>query len=212
MNHPGTAPEVAPEIAPEIAMARMRWRAAGESLFPALISDPASYSAAVEAIGAIASGLRGRNAQLADLARAVAAPDQEAADLGVQVPPGVPVPLIVAVACGMRERDLIAEQAHRERTDAVDRARAAGSAWAVLQGPERIEELTLDEPGAPTAARYLHLDTGAELQVGIDGWCAEPFRIEVLPADGATATTVSFAEREPWIQEFLRARAELDGR
>lgn len=193
-----------------VAAARARWRAAGDSLFPALVSDPSGYSGAVAAIGAVTAELGRRDAGLDDLVEAVNAPDRLVAELGVRVPPGVPVALLVAVACGMRERDLITEQVRRDRSDAVARARAAGSPWAVLQGPERIEDLTGGESGGPAGCVHLHLPSGTEVRAMVDPWSREPFRIDVIPSDGTTPTDRSFDDRAAWLAEFHRVRDEVD--
>jgi hypothetical protein len=194
----------------EVATARMRWRAAAESLFPTLVADPSGYAGAVEAIGAVASALGRRNADLDDLVDAVAAPERLVAELEVRVPPSVPVALLVAVACGMRERDLITEQVRRDRSAAVARARATGSQWAVLEGPERIEDLTGGDAGGPAGCIHLHLPSGTELRATVDAWSREPFRVDVIPSGGTTPTGRSFTERGAWLDEFHRARADVE--
>ncbi len=199
-----------PVASSEVAVARMRWRAAGESLFPTLIADPSAYAGAVEAIGALASALGRRSADLADLVVAVNAPERLAVELGIRIPGGVPVALLVAVACGMRERELIAEQVRRDRAAAVERARAAGSHWAVLQGPERIEDLTGGEGGGPAGCTHLHLPSGTELRATVDAWSREPFRVDVIPSGGTTPSGRSFTDRAAWLAEFHRVRADVD--
>lgn len=199
-----------PVAPPEVAVARTAWRAAGESLFPTLIADPAGYAGAVEAIGAVASAFRRRAAGLTDLVEAVNAPERLVAELGVRVPPGVPVALLVAVACGMRERDLITEQVRRDRDAAVARARAAGSPWAVLQGPARIEDLTGGEAGGPAGCCHLHLPSGTELRATMDAWSREPFRVDVIPPGGTTPSGRSFTDRPAWLAEFHSVRADLE--
>jgi hypothetical protein len=193
---------------PSIATARMRWRAAGESLFPTLVADPSTYAKAVEAIGALAAALGRRRAGLAELAALLDAPEPLVVDEGIVLPPGVPVPLLVAVACGMRERQLISEDVCREREAAIAAARAAGAVWAVLQGPERVEDLTGGESGGPAGCVHLHLPSGSELRATIDVWSEEPYRLDVLPASG-TPTGRSYADREAWLAGCREAYAEL---
>ncbi|GAA1840331.1 hypothetical protein GCM10009836_19580 [Pseudonocardia ailaonensis] len=192
-----------------VAAARARWRSAGESLFPTLVADPSTYAEAVEAIGAIAAALGRRRAGLAELAALLDDPEPLLAEEQLRVPPGVPVPLLVAVACGMRERQLISEGVCRERAAAVARARAAGADWAVLQGPDRVEDLTGGEFGGPAGCLHLHLPSGTELRATIDVWSGEPFRLDVLPS-GGTPTGRSFADRETWLEGCRAARAAVD--
>ena len=94
---------------PEVVVARMRWRAAGESLFPTLIADPSGYSGAVEAIGAVASALRRRAAGLTDLVEAVK-------DGGFIIDP-----TDAGALAGAVER-LAADRTSRERMGAAGRA------------------------------------------------------------------------------------------
>lgn len=195
---------------PGLTAARMRWRAAGESLFPTLTADPSGYAGAVEAIGAMASALRQRNARLEDLVAAVASPEGLVAELGVRVPPGLPVGLLVGVACGMRERELITEQVRRERSTAITRARENGSSWAVLHGPDQVEDLTGGMAGGPAGCTHLHLPSGAELRATVDAWSREPYRVDVVPAGGTAPTGRSFTERGAWLEEFHRARDEIE--
>lgn len=200
-SYPGSGP---------VAQARLRWRSAGDALFPALVSDPTSYAGAVEAIGSVASELGARHADLDDLVAAMDAPDGLVAELGIPVPAGVPVGLLVAVACGMRERELITEQVRADRAAAVAQARDIGSRWAVLQGPERIEDLTGGDAGGPAGSAHLHLPSGTELRATVDAWSREPFRVDVIPSGGTTPTGSSFSDRAAWLDAFHRARAEVD--
>ncbi len=203
---PVTRPGVA---RPDMAMTRMRWRTAGESLFPSLMADPALYAGAVEAIGALAAEFGRTGAQLDDLVTAFTDPGPVLDAAAVQVPPGASPALLVGVACGMRERDLISEQVRRDRDDAIERASAAGSAWAVLNGPERIEDLTGGGAGGPAGCTHRHLSSGTELWASVDAWSPEPFRIDVL-APGTAPAGRSFTERAPWLAEFHRCRAEIE--
>jgi hypothetical protein len=196
----------------EVSRARRQWRAAAESLFPALIGDPVTYAAAVEVIGDVADRLGRDDAQLTDLAAAMAAADQLVAELDVRVPPALPVALLVGVACGMRERELIAQEVRRMRREAIEGARASGDRWAVLQGPERIEDLTGGFGGGPAGCTHLHLSSGTEVRATVDAYSPEPYRIDVIPADGSTPSSSSFRARAAWLAEFHDRRAALDVR
>ncbi|MBN9099912.1 MULTISPECIES: hypothetical protein [unclassified Pseudonocardia] len=200
-----------PVASPEVAGARRRWRSAGESLFPALITDPSAYAGAVEVIGAVAAELGRRGAGLDDLVAAMNAPEHLLDELRIRVPGGAPGELLVAVACGMRERDLIAGQVRRDRAAAVARARESGSHWAVLQGPERIEDLTGGEAGGPAGCTHLHLPSGTELRATVDAWSSEPFRVDVIPSGGTTPSGRSFTDRAAWLAEFHRVRGDVEG-
>lgn len=196
----------------DLAGARRQWRSVAETLFPALMTDPAGYAGAVEAIGAVAAAFTARSAGLAELAVAFAEPERCLADLGVPMRPGVPPILLVATACAMRERVLIAEDVRRCRSEAVRRAREAGRCWAVLQGPEQVEELTGGGTGGPSACSHLHLPSGTELRATIDAWSTSPFRVDVIPADGGAPSGAAFGRREPWLTEFAQRRCEIEQR
>lgn len=191
----------------DVAAWRSRWRAAGESLFPTLMNDPPSYAGAVETIGALATELGRRDADLPALVAVMAAPDAFLAECGLR-PGAVPAGLLVGVACGMRERDLIAEEVRREHHAAIEGARATGSAWAVLAGPEAIEDVT-GGPGGVACCTHLHVASGVEIRATVDAWSPEPYRVDVIEAGVVPPRGASFTRREPWIAEFHRYRAEI---
>ena len=64
----------------------------------------------------------------------------------------------------MRDRELGARDAGRRRDDAVAAARAAGAAWAVVDGPADAAELTV--------GRWvrMHLASGAVVEATADPW------------------------------------------
>lgn len=190
----------------EVVTARARWRAAADSAFPALIADPAAYARAIATIGAIAADLRDRDTGLADLAAAMAAPD-DLRPATAPPPPGIPMALLVGVACGMRERDLIAQRVRDDRRRAIDAARDAGRAWAVLEGPERVEQLDGGLTGSACCV-HLHLPSGTELRAAVDSWSPEPYRVGAV-GPGASGETV-FAAREPWLAEVERLRSAIE--
>ena len=150
---PSAAMDPSPAVSPpaDVDQWRRRWRAAAESLFPALMADPPSYARALESIGTMAAQLGRRRADLAALAAAMAHPERFVADCGLHPPLAAPAALLVGVACGMRERDLIAEEVRRDHQAAIDRARAEGNPWAVLNGPESIEDVTGGASGVAAA-------------------------------------------------------------
>lgn len=209
VNPAATDPAPAPDPSGDVEMWRRRWRAAGEALFPTLVADPASYARALESIGAMAAELGRRGAGLPDLAAAMADPERFVADSGQTPSGGVPATLLVGVACGMRERDLIAEQVRRDHRAAIEAARASGSAWAVLNGPASIEDVT-GGAGGVAGCVHLHVPSGAELRASVDAWSTEPYRVDVIGVGAIPPRGTSFARREPWIAEFHRCRAEID--
>jgi hypothetical protein len=100
------------------ALARIRWRAAEDRLYPTLIADPAAYERALAAVQAVLQELRLRCADAADLVAVEEAPDEL---IAAALPAGVPAPvdLLVGAACAMRDREI-----------SVQRASAPGSSAA----------------------------------------------------------------------------------
>jgi hypothetical protein len=194
----------------EVARRRAQWRAAAQSLFPTLVADPVSYARTVETIGVLAAELGRRGAGLEDLAQVMADPHGFVAQVGQAPPAPVPLALLVGVACGMRERDLIADQVRSGHRVAIERARATGSEWAVLNGPEFIEDLTGGTTGVGSCT-HLHVPSGTELRATLDAWSPEPYRVDVIGPAGVSPDGGSFTRREPWIERFWRCRAEIGG-
>ena len=191
-----------------VAAARSRWRAAAESAFPALIADPRAYARALEAIGAIAADLRRRDADLPDLAAAMDR-SEDYRSVATAAPPGIPMALLVGVACSMRERDLIARRVRDDRRRAIDDARAAGRPWAVLEGPARVEDLTGGATGSACCV-HLHLPSGSELRAAVDAWSPEPYRVDVVNPGADAPTGAAFTAREPWLAEVARLRSAVE--
>ncbi|QJY46125.1 hypothetical protein [Pseudonocardia broussonetiae] len=206
--NPFASPLAAPGPA-DVDAWRSRWRAAGEALFPTLMTDPPSYAGAVETIGALAAELGRRRADLPALVAAMTDPDAFLAECGRR-PSAVPATLLVGVACGMRERDLIAEEVRAGHRSAIERSRAAGEAWAVLGGPEAIEDVTGGASGV-ACCTHLHIPSGVEIRASVDAWSPEPYRIDVIEPGVLPPRGGSFTRREPWIAEFHRVRAEIGG-
>jgi len=208
--NPSAAMDQPPAASPpaDVDHWRRRWRAAAEALFPTLMCDPPSYAGALESIGAMAAELGRRRAGLDALAAAMADPDRFLADCGLRPSAAAPVGLLVGVACGMRERDLIADDVRRDHRAAIDRARAEGNPWAVLNGPESIEDVTGGASGVACCA-HLHIPSGTELRATVDAWSPEPYRIDVVSAGVVPPEGHSFARRAPWIAQFRRCRDEI---
>jgi hypothetical protein len=200
-----------PAIAPtdELARRRREWRAAGEALFPTLTTDPSSYARAVEAIGVLAATLTRRSAGLADLVEAMSDPEAFLDGADVHPPGPVPIALLVGVACGMRERELIIEQVRADHRAAIERARSAGSPWAVLNGPADIEDLT-GGTGGVAGCTHLHVPSGAEIRATVDAWSPVPYRIDVIVPGVVPPEGRSFDRREPFLAEFHRCRRSLE--
>ena len=183
-----------------IAVARARWRSAEDRLYPSLIADPATYQRALRQVQAVLDELRGRGEDPSVLLAAEAEGD----DLVASACPGGPVlagALVVAVACGLRDREIVALAERRRVAAVVEGARSRGEEWALLRGPDRVDELLNGESVA------LHLASGAVLTASVDPWSGEPpYRLEWTPASGE-AITRSFGDRGQWLAEYHRIRS-----
>ncbi|WP_103384034.1 hypothetical protein [Pseudonocardia dioxanivorans] len=192
-------------FSPTVAMARNRWRAAEDRLYPTLIADPGSYQRSINAIQAVVTELRKRCTGVDDIIAAEAAPDEL---IATALPGGsvIPVDLLVGVACGMADREIAADTERRRREAAIEDARAAGRAWVVVAGPEAIEDLT--DGRRPE----LHLASGILVEAAVDPWSGEdPFQLQVT--EGGTGTvlvTGSFVDRDEWLAEIARQRAAVE--
>jgi hypothetical protein len=186
-----------------IGAARARWRAAEEHLFPVLLADPSGYQRAVVEVRAVVDELRVRSAAGADLLaleRAAAEVVAAACPEGARLPAG----LLMGVACGMLDRELLAEHARRRREQAVADARAAGRAWAAIEGPDSPGDLV---EGCSTA---LHVESGTLLTATVNPWSGEPpFALSVVPPAGETLTR-TFTDRAEWLAEHERCRASVE--
>jgi hypothetical protein len=179
--------------------ARARWRAAEDRLYPTLLADPTAYQRSIAAVQAVVEELRRRATDLSALLAAEAAADEL---VGTACPAGVPVPadLLVAVACGMRDRELTAEIDGRRRESAVRAAREAGSPWAVLDGPADVGEL---HEGRRVA---LHLASGTVVEASVDPWAREEqFSLTATPGE-----SVTFSDRDTWLVELGRVEADIE--
>lgn len=186
-----------------VRVARMRWRAAEDRLYPALLADPGSYRRSMTAIQAVVAELRGRavaaGGGVEALLAAEAAPFEVVA---AACPDGVAAApdLVVAVACGTVDRELAAATEQARRAALLDTARAEGRAWAVVDGPADVAELT---EGRVVA---VHVASGAVVQASIDPWArGEAFGLDV--SDGESR---AFGDRAAWLAAFGAAKARIE--
>jgi hypothetical protein len=176
-----------------IAVARARWHAAEDRLYPTLLADPTAYQRAITAVQAVVRELRRRGADVSDLVALDSAPHEL---IGAACPSGIPVPadLLVAVACAMRDRELATQQAALRRDEAVAAARMAGAEWAVIDGPAAAADLV---EGRRVA---MHIATGTLVESTVDPWAGdEPYMLMVVPGESR-----SFADRDVWLAELQR--------
>jgi hypothetical protein len=204
---PGGGPGPVP--AEHAALAR-RLRAAEDRLYPLAMVDADRYQRAVQLVGRLSRRLAETCASLDELA--AAEPDVRGWLTDPEVTGGVPVggldpDLVVEAALAQRFRTLLSEQAAALRNRALERARAAGQAWAVLEEPD---------PAAWSggSARWLeaHVATGTVLvrSVAADPATGAPvFRIEVTsPARGIHVE--EFHERDAWESAIEDARRSAE--
>jgi hypothetical protein len=93
----------------EGVLARARWRAAEDQLYPALVGDPETYQRALGAVRAVLGELRRRAADVDGLIAAEASAEvvvAAACPEGAELPPH----LLVGAACAMRDRELSARE------------------------------------------------------------------------------------------------------
>lgn len=180
----------------------MRWRAAEDRLYPGLLADPGSYQRSMTAMQAVVVELRRRGGGPAGLLAAEAVAPEVVAVAGADGA-GLPPELLVAVACGTVDRELTAAREQARRGAVLDAARAAGLAWAVVDGPAAVEELT---EGRWVA---VHLASDTVVLATVDPWGREAaYGLDVSP-DG---TSRSFADRSAWLAEVASVRAQVEAR
>jgi hypothetical protein len=184
--------------------AQARWRAAEDRLYPVAMSDPDGYRRGLEAVRDLVTRLRDTAHTLDDLLAVEADPAALLAVLPADTL-ALPADLLVGAACGARAREVVAEDEQRRRAAVVAEARAHGRAWAVLQGPERIEELY----GGSTVA--VHLDSGRTLLAAVDPYAGdEPYLLQEFDAEGRPGPERHFADASAWVAERDRRRAEIE--
>ncbi|GEL21007.1 hypothetical protein [Pseudonocardia asaccharolytica] len=192
---------------PAVTVARSRWRAAEDHLYPTLLNDPSSYQRVIATIQAVVAELRRRCGTADELIALEAAPGEL---LAAACPAGTVIPsdLLLGAACSMADREIAAERERHRRVEIVEAARAAGQVWVVLSGPEKPEAVT---EGRRIA---LHLPSGTLLEATADPWSGgDPYRIDVAisAADGRpTVVSRAFGDRTDWLAALRRYRADIE--
>ncbi len=184
-------------------------RGAEDRLFPLAMIDADRYKRAVRLVGLLSRQLADTCASLDDLA--AAGPDTRFRLTVLAGAEGIPLggldpDLVADAAMSHRFRELLAEQATQLRQQRIDRARAAGLAWAVIEEPDPATWGT-------GAARWVevHVATGAVLirSVAADPKTGNPtFRIELLSEVGSRVE--EFSDRAAWLAVIDRIRIEIE--
>jgi len=196
-------------IPAEYAELARQLRGAEDRLFPLAMIDADRYRRSVRLVGLLARQLTETCASLDDLA--AAGPDTRfrltviACTEGISLD-GLDPNLVADAAMSHRFRDLLAEQATQLRQQRIERARAAGLAWAILEEPDPAAWGT-------GAARWVevHVATGAVLvrSVTADPNTGTPtFRIELLSEVGSRVE--EFTDRAAWLAAIDRIRIEIE--
>lgn len=189
----------------EQGAAQARWRAAEDRLYPVAMSDPDGYRRGLEAVQALVGELRHTAGTIEDLVAVEADPRPLLSVLPADRPALLPDDLLVGAACSARAREVLAEQEGERRASVLAAARTEGRSWAVLQGPERIEDLY----GGSTVTT--HLATGRTLLAAVDPYAgAEPYLLQEFGPGGAPARDRAFAGPTEWVAERDRWRAEIE--
>jgi hypothetical protein len=198
-----------PVPAEHAAFAR-RLRTAEDRLYPLAMVDADRYQRAVLLVGRLAARLAETCASLDELA---AAEQQariwldDAEVTGGVSRAGLDPDLVVEAALAQRFRTLLGDQAATLRNRALERAREAGLAWAVLEQPDPAS-------WAAGSARWVeaHVVTGAVLvrSVAADPATGVPiYRIEVFAGEGGGEQGLrveQFADRDAWESAIADAR------
>jgi len=135
---PGSPPPPESGVAPAVLRS---WDEAEARLFPLVMAQPELYQQALGAIQRLLGRLR---ETCQDLPALLAAHERGGDLLAGDEVPGVRPGLIAAAACATRYRELVAELAAAGRLEALDRARAQGVPWTVVE-----------ENGQPERAPYV---------------------------------------------------------
>jgi hypothetical protein len=206
MSEPGVGPGPVPAEHAELAR---RLRAAEDRLYPLAMVDADRYQRAVHLVGRLAGRLAETCDSLDELA--VAEPDARRWLADPEVTGGVPVAgldpdLVVGAALAQRFRALLSLQGAALREQALERARAAGLAWAVLAEPDPAS-------WRAGAARWVevHVGTGTVLvrSVAADPGTGVPvYRLEMFAdaADTGGIEVAEFADRDAWESAVEAAR------
>jgi hypothetical protein len=135
---PGGPPPPGPGVPPAVLRS---WDEAEARLFPLVMAQPELYQQALGVIQRLLGQLR---ETCQDLPALLAAHERGGDLLAGDEVPGVRPGLIAAAACATRYRELVAELAAAGRLEALDRARAQGVPWTVVE-----------ENGQPERAPYV---------------------------------------------------------
>lgn len=182
-------------IPPEYAELARRLRAAEGRLFPLAMVDTERYERALRLVGALARRL----ARVDDYA-ALAAVEPEMRgwldDLDIPLA-GLDVQLVIEAAMSHRFRELLASS----REQVIERARAAGQEWAVLEEPD-------DAAWRGGSARWVevHLATGS---VMVRSVVAEPVITYRLEVTGDAVRVEEFTSRDEWLAAIEQVRQAL---
>jgi hypothetical protein len=140
MADPGESP-----AEPQIPSSVLRsWDEAEARLFPLIMAQPEVYELALGLVRQLVERLRETCPELPDLLAAHERGADLVADVSPAGVPGVRPEVLAAAACAMRYRELVALITARRRVAALDRARADGLTWAVIE-----------ESGSPDRAPYV---------------------------------------------------------
>ncbi|WP_431898482.1 hypothetical protein [Nonomuraea sp. bgisy101] len=182
-------------IPAEYAELARRLRAAEDRLFPLAMIDADRYQRALQMVGALARRL----ARAGDYPALAAAEGEMRGwldDVGVSLD-GLDPQLVIEAAMSQRFRELLTSY----REQAVDRARAAGQEWAVLEEPD-------DAAWRGGSARWVdvHVPTGT---VMVRSVVAEPVITYRLEVTGEAVRVEEFTSREAWLAAVDQARRAL---
>jgi hypothetical protein len=190
------------QVPAEHAALARRLRAAEDRLYPLAMVDADRYQRALLLVGALArrladvgvglDGLAAAEFQVHSWLRDVAAVE------GVRLD-GLDSDLVVEAAMSQRFRALLTDEADSLRRRTVERARAAGLAWAVLAEPDPAAWR-----GGSAQWVEVHVTTGTLMvrSVAADAVTGEPtYRLEVLGGAEANAHGIrvqEFQDRAEW--------------
>ncbi|MEU7895772.1 hypothetical protein AB0B45_23310 [Nonomuraea sp. NPDC049152] len=182
-------------IPPEYAELARRLRAAEDRLFPLAMVDTERYQRALQLVGALARRLA-RAGDYAELAAAEGRMRGWLDEVGVSLD-GLDAQLVIEAAMSHRFRELLTSS----REQAVERARAAGLEWAVLEEPD-------DAAWRGGSARWVetHLPTGT---VMVRSVVAEPVITYRLEVTGDAVRVEEFTSREAWLAAVEEVRRAL---
>lgn len=217
--------------------ARVRWRSAGDRLFPVTMIDEDGYTRALQLVGLLLGELRRSARTVAELLALDADPAPLLAVLPAERRGGA-MPLddtvLVQAACGVYSVELLAALERDRRHEVIEDARASGAGWVVLEGSPDAEHPGHDDSGggpagaAPSGgahsggARFaeMHVRTGRTLVTSVDPYSGgAAFSLEEITLDRRTGDPVgepatrrqrSFASRPELLAERGRWRAEID--